>query len=574
MNKNTNTLHSHNLAHFGWWGKVALISVSVIILIAIFAPILVPYEPDMQDLSAMLAPMSAEHWLGTDYLGRDIFSRILYGASISLGCTFVILAWIVVLGVSVGGLCGFIGGRIDTLCMRVCDVFMSMPTIALSLFLIGMLGVGLENVMIAIIATHWAWYARIVRSIVFNLKNKEFVTLSYTFGANGWQRFKRHLLVPIFSQCAVIASMDIGHIMLHIAGLSFLGLGVQPPIPEWGIMLNEAKDYMWDYPMLILYPGLALFVSVASCNLLGEALRDYFGVQNMLNDLNKKYERVKDSKQILSKNISLSNVQTLQVRDLHICMDSTPLISHLNLKIKSGECVALLGKSGSGKSISALALQGFLASNLTQTSGEIMLDNEVINPQYYRSLAFASIMQNPRTCFNPLLSIHYHFKETLQALHKPYDKSFILQCLQESGFNTQASHIQTKSYAQYVLDSYPFELSGGMLQRVMIALALLTQAPFIIADEPTSDLDRDVAFEILETLHTLQMQKKIGILLITHDLEVVANMAQYVYVVDKGKIVEDMALDKDFYLYTPKTPTTKHLKDIYTSKEKSYVKTL
>ena len=196
-------------------------------------------------------------------------------------------------------------------------------------------------------------------------------------------------------------------------------------------------------------------------------------------------------------------------------------------------------------------MQGFLASNLTQTSGEIMLDNEVINPRYYRSLAFASIMQNPRTCFNPLLSIHYHLKETLQALHKPYDKSFILQCLQESGFNTQASHTQTKSYAQYVLDSYPFELSGGMLQRVMIALALLTQAPFIIADEPTSDLNRDVAFEILETLHTLQMQKKIGILLITHDLEVVANMAQYVYVVDKGKIVEDMALDKDFYLYTP-----------------------
>lgn len=251
-----------NNIKMSWWGKSAFVGVGIIVFLALFAPFLTSYAPDMQDLEHRLSPISMHHWLGTDYLGRDIFSRLLYGARLSLGCAFIILGWIVLLGVSIGGICGFIGGRVDNIFMRVCDVFLSMPTIALSLFLVGILGAGLENVMIAIVLTHWAWYARIVRSVVFSLKNKEYVLLSYTFGASGWQRFKRHILSPILCQCIVLASMDLGHIMLHIAGLSFLGLGVQPPTPEWGIMLSEAKDYMWDYPSLIIYPGVALFISV------------------------------------------------------------------------------------------------------------------------------------------------------------------------------------------------------------------------------------------------------------------------------------------------------------------------
>lgn len=541
-----------NNIKMSWWGKSAFVGVGIIVFLALFAPFLTSYAPDMQDLEHRLSPISMHHWLGTDYLGRDIFSRLLYGARLSLGCAFIILGWIVLLGVSIGGICGFIGGRVDNIFMRVCDVFLSMPTIALSLFLVGILGAGLENVMIAIVLTHWAWYARIVRSVVFSLKNKEYVLLSYTFGASGWQRFKRHILSPILCQCIVLASMDLGHIMLHIAGLSFLGLGVQPPTPEWGIMLSEAKDYMWDYPSLIIYPGVALFISVGLCNLLGEALRDYFGVQHTLNDQSSKESKnIKDTKIHLDSNIqSLAQAQILQVHDLSISMASNNLVSHLNLSIKCGECVALLGKSGSGKSISALALQGFLASNLSQTSGKIMLDDKVINPSFYRSLAFSCIMQNPRTCFNPLLSIAHHFKETLKSLHKPYNQPFIVQCLQESGLDKQ------------VLDMYPFELSGGMLQRVMIALALLTQAPFLIADEPSSDLDKDIAFEILKTLRELQQQRGLGILLITHDLRVVAYMAQYVYVMDKGKIIEEVSLCKDFYSYSPKSTTIKHLKHI------------
>lgn len=546
-------------------GRVALCGVGLLCIVALFAPFIAPYPPNMQNLDSRLLAASYEHILGTDYLGRDIFSRLLYGARISLGSTFVILFLVVALGICIGGLCGFLGGRLDSICMRICDIFMSVPTIALSLFMVGILGAGLENVILAIVATHWAWYARIVRGVVFSLKNKEYILLSYTFGASGFERFRRHIFTPIMSQCLVLASMDVGHIMLHIAGLSFLGLGVQPPNAEWGVMISEAKEYMWDYPHLILYPGLALFVSVALCNLLGESLRDNLGVKVGLNDIK---GVGKDSHNVPAKELQSLSVVNLGIarqdykRQDYKGQDSyTQLLSSIDLELKRGECVALLGRSGSGKSLIAYALQGFLADNLTQTSGEVRLNGAMVNPISYRGRAFISIMQNPRTCFNPLLSIHTHCKESLKALKKPYDKAFILECFQQARLDSK------------YLESYPFELSGGMLQRAMIALALLTQAPFIIADEPSSDLDKRKANEILSTLKNLQKQKSLGILLITHDLEVVAEYADYVNVISQGRIIEKGKIQRDESRYkklilqgnigdfisSPQSPTLKHL---------------
>lgn len=248
----------------------------VFVLFAIFAPYIAPYDPNAIDITQKFAPISLEHIFGCDHLGRDIFSRILQGMRISLGSSAIILVCILILGISIGGLCGFVGGKVDSIIMRVCDVFLSMPTLVLALFFVGVLGVGLVNVILAIILTHWAWYARIVRSIVLSLKNKEYIVLSSCYGCNRFQSFRRHILRPVLSQCVILASMDLGHMMLHIAALSFIGLGVQAPMAEWGIMLSESKDYLWSYPQLMLYPGGALFISVALCNVIGENLRAYY----------------------------------------------------------------------------------------------------------------------------------------------------------------------------------------------------------------------------------------------------------------------------------------------------------
>lgn len=257
-------------------GKFALVMIILLLLVALIAPFFLPYAPNAIDLDNRFSPISTEHFLGTDHLGRDIFTRLIFGARISLFSVGIILVCVMFLGISIGGIAGFFGGKIDKFIMRICDLFLSLPTIVLSLFLVGILGAGLENVMLAIALTHWAWYARIIRSIVLGLKHREFVLLSQVYGASNWQIFKRNMLTPILTQCFVLATMDIGHIMLHIAGLSFLGLGVQPPQAEWGVMLSDSKDYVFSNPELLLYPGLALFIAVALFNMLGDSLRDYF----------------------------------------------------------------------------------------------------------------------------------------------------------------------------------------------------------------------------------------------------------------------------------------------------------
>ena len=255
-------------------GRVALVLVALLVLAAILGPILSPYDPNAVDLAARLQGPSAAHWFGTDHLGRDILARLLVGARVSLGSVAVALSLILALGIAIGGLAGFVGGRLDQWIMRCADVFLTFPTLVLSLFMVGMLGTGLVNVVIAIALSHWAWYARLVRGIVLSLKHRDFILASRLAGAGRLRIFAAHLLPATLSQLAVLATLDIGHIMLHVSGLSFLGLGVAAPTAEWGVMLNDARQFVWTEPHLMIWPGLALFVSVMAFNLLGDAIRD------------------------------------------------------------------------------------------------------------------------------------------------------------------------------------------------------------------------------------------------------------------------------------------------------------
>nr|WP_245413955.1 nickel ABC transporter permease subunit NikC [Fulvimarina endophytica] len=261
-------------SRFGLTGRIALGLVLAIVLVAIFGPFLVPYEPNAVDLSARLQSPSAAHLLGTDHLGRDVLARLVAGAGVSLGSVAIALSLILVLGITIGGIAGVAGGRTDQVLMRFTDVFLTFPTLVLSLFLVAMLGTGLVNVVIAIALSHWAWYARIVRGIVLSLKHRDFILASRLAGVGRLRIFAVHLLPATLSQLVVLASLDIGHIMLHVSGLSFLGLGVVPPTAEWGVMLNDARQFIWTEPFLMIWPGLALFVTVMAFNLLGDAVRD------------------------------------------------------------------------------------------------------------------------------------------------------------------------------------------------------------------------------------------------------------------------------------------------------------
>ena len=257
-----------------WTGRIALTLVAAIAALAILGPAISPYDPNFVDLTGRLQPSSLEHWLGTDHLGRDILARLMVGARVSLGSVAIALSIIVALGLVVGGVSGFVGGRTDQVIMRCTDIFLTFPTLVLALFMIGVLGTGLLNVILAIAMSHWAWYARIVRGIVLSLKHRDFILASRLAGASNTRIFAAHLLPATISQLVVLATLDIGHIMLHVSALSFLGLGVATPTAEWGVMLSDARQFVWTEPHLMIWPGLALFISVMAFNLLGDAIRD------------------------------------------------------------------------------------------------------------------------------------------------------------------------------------------------------------------------------------------------------------------------------------------------------------
>ena len=260
-----------------------LIMLAVIVLSAVFAPLIAPYSPYEIDLSNRFAPISSSHILGTDHLGRDVFSRLIYGSRMSLISVLAIMVIILLVSLIIGCAAGFQGGKIDNVLMRISDVMLTFPTFILALFFIGVLGVGLINVIIAIAFTHLAWYSRIVRSIVLETKEKNYVLASKCMGTPKLKIIIKHIIPQVLSQVGILATLDLGHMMLHVAGLSFLGLGVQAPVAEWGVMINDAAPFIRQHPELMVYPGLCIFITVAIFNSLGEYLKDKYRLKEDCN---------------------------------------------------------------------------------------------------------------------------------------------------------------------------------------------------------------------------------------------------------------------------------------------------
>ena len=252
----------------------ALAVLGLIVSVAILAPWMAPHDPAEVDLDRKLLDPSLKHPLGTDHLGRDILSRLMFAARVSISTVLAIVLLILTMSFVVGTAAGYWGGWIDSLLMRFCDVFLTFPTFILAMFMVGVLGTGLTNVILAIVLTHWAWYARIIRGLVLSLKNREYVLAARVAGTPRLRIVLRHLLPPVVAQLAILATLDMGHMILHVSGLSFLGLGVQPPTPEWGVMINDARQFIWTKPQLIMYPGIMIFLTVMAFNIPSDALRD------------------------------------------------------------------------------------------------------------------------------------------------------------------------------------------------------------------------------------------------------------------------------------------------------------
>jgi peptide/nickel transport system permease protein len=251
-----------------------MIIIGVIFLIAVFAALIAPYDPGKTEVSLKLNPPSPGHYLGTDQLGRDVFSRMLYGSRVSLSVGFVAVAISICIGILVGALAGYYSGWVDSVLMRFVDIMLCFPSIFLILTVVALLGPSLFKVMMVIGITSWMGTARFVRAEFLSLRERDFTQAAKALGVRDYRIIFRHILPNALAPVFVTATLDVATAILVETGLSFLGFGVQPPAPSWGNILTEGRTYVFDAWWLTVFPGLAILITVLSFNLLGEGLRD------------------------------------------------------------------------------------------------------------------------------------------------------------------------------------------------------------------------------------------------------------------------------------------------------------
>lgn len=259
-----------------WNDKLAVMSIfviGVVILVGILAPFIAPHEPNEVNMSLRYESPSWEYLLGNDHLGRCILSRIIYGIRPSVLAVLAALIISVLVGTILGFLAGYFRGYVDAIIMRICDVMLSFPGYVMALAIVGILGVGLENILIAFVLIKWAWFARVIRTSVMQYAELDYVKFSKAVGITDFKIIYKHIISVTFSDIVVLSSSSIGSMILQISGFSFLGLGIQAPNAEWGMMLNEAREVMFTRPELMLAPGLAIIIVVVAFNFLSDSLQ-------------------------------------------------------------------------------------------------------------------------------------------------------------------------------------------------------------------------------------------------------------------------------------------------------------
>ena len=260
--------------------KLSLLALIILILLAlsaIFAPSIIPYPEDLADAAhteIKLSPPSAEHLMGTDELGRDIFSRVVYGARVSLSAALSAVGLALLIGIPLGAIAGSFGGWVDNLIMRITDVFLSFPPLLLAIAMVAVMGSNLRNAILAISMSWWPWYTRLIRGQAISVKERKFVQAAETIGTSRAKIIFKHIIPNCISPVIVQASMDIGGVILTVASQSFLGLGAQLPTPEWGLMISMGRRFFPDSWWYCIFPGIAIFITVLCFNLLGDAIRE------------------------------------------------------------------------------------------------------------------------------------------------------------------------------------------------------------------------------------------------------------------------------------------------------------
>lgn len=532
---------------------------SCVLVLTLITPLLPLQDPDVTaTANRFLRPFSPGHLLGTDHLGRDLLSRLLWGTRLSLAVGIAAAVLAAVIGSAIGITAGYFGGRTDNVIMRLVDMLMAFPYILLALAIVAALGPGLMNALIAVAAVNIPFFARNIRGITVGLAGQEFVDAARLGGLGHTRIILTELLPNVVPVIVIAMSTTVGWMILETAGLSFLGLGSQPPQADLGSMLGEARSALITSPHTSIIPGLMIFIIVMSINLLGDGVRDALDPRLRSGALSRPLAAtlVDRKDDIPAATDDLLAVQALETQ-FHVGKRVYRAVNSVSLAVRPGECLGVIGESGSGKSVTALSVMGLVASPPgVITGGAVRFRGEDLIGMPYEQLRqkrgdrVAYIFQDPLSTLHPLYRTGDQLAEAIRSHHR-IDKARARARAIEL---FKAVRIPS---AESRIDNYPHEMSGGMRQRVGIAMALANEPDVIIADEPTTALDVTVQAQILTLLDELRRERGLAIIFITHDFGVVGQLCDRVAVMYAGRIIEEGPTGA--VLAAPAHPYTKRL---------------
>lgn len=536
-----------------------------IVVAAALAPLLPLPDPNAIHPAARLLPVfSSQAILGTDQLGRDLLSRLLWGAGLSLGVGVAATLSACIVGSVIGLVAAYVGGRADSVLMRLIDMIMAFPYLLLALAIVAVLGPGLLNALLAIAIVNIPFFARTVRGVALSLVQRPFMEAARLSGASHVRIVLRELLPNVLPVIIVTMSTTLGWMILETAGLSFLGLGAQPPQADLGSLLGDARRLVLLAPHLALVPGLLIMFLVIGINLAGDGLRDVLDPR-LQGDTLQAPSPSTTIKRPPPREADSSPASLLSVRGLTVDRRlpggrlGRPVVDHVSLDVSSGQVVGLVGESGSGKSVLALSLLALAPSPPMQIvdgsvvlGGQDLLTQSLRGWQDLRGKRVAIVFQDPLTTLNPLMPVGAQIAEVI-ARHLPCGRSErqarVLALIERVGLPSPEATSQ----------AYPHQLSGGQRQRIGIAMALAAEPDIIIADEPTTALDVTTKVKILDLLSALRTEQGLSIILISHDLSVIERVCDHVLVMYQGQIVEEGPTSD--ILSAPQHPYTQRLLD-------------
>ncbi len=540
----------------------AALVLALFMLLALFAPLVAPYDPGAQNLRATLQGPSPQHWLGTDALGRDTLSRVIFGARISFQAAFLAVALAIVIGVPIGLLAGYYGGWLDRLAMWLVDMLFALPPLLLAFAILAIMGPGLLNVVLAIGLIMSTLYVRLTRGVVLAEREQLYVENARVGGLGTGSILARHLLPNIVPPLIVQTAQLLAVVLLIEAALSFLGLGVAVGEPSWGRMLADAQAVLARQPFLPWPPGLALTITVLAFNLLGDGLRDSLERESGQSagppPPAPPVATTPAPIQAATPDFAAAAAPLLAVDGLEVRFPGSQgqeriILEDVGFELAAGETLGIVGESGSGKSMTALALLGLVPPPGRISAGSIRLNGRELlalpaaELRRLRGREIAMVFQEPMAALNPVLTVGQHLVEPLRLHHGMSRKQARARALELLDL------VQVPNPQQRI-DDYPHQFSGGMAQRVMIARALACNQQLLVADEPTTALDVTVQGQILDLLHDIQRRFGMAMIFITHDLGVVAEVCDRVAVMYAGQIVETAPADELFA--APRHPYT------------------